>query len=96
MVRRVFGKSTCRTVEIGFAILHVVERAKKLVSVSLGLIDFAVGLVDLIIHFLNGQVKHHANENFLGLVKMTFRLVHPGKENLISLHPVVDLQQLKL
>ncbi len=44
------------------------QRAKKLVSASLGLVDFAVRLVDLLLHLLDGQVKYHkrhAYDNFL-------------------------------
>ena len=47
--------------------------------------DFAVGLVDLIPHLLEGQVKvlgeffcTSLQKNFFGLVKMASGLVHPG------------------
>ena len=65
------------------------QRAKKVVSYSPGLVDFAIGLVNSVINLPDGQVKvfeeFKLQENreinllvttFLGLVKMMFGLVN--------------------
>ena len=65
------------------------EHAKKVVSDSAGLVDFAIGLVNFVLNLPNGQVKffeeiklqknckiNSAHEMFLGLVEMTFGLVY--------------------
>ena len=64
------------------------EHAKKVVSDSLGLVDFAVGLVNSVLNLPDGQVifwgkfklQNNCNQscssNFFGLVEMTFGLVH--------------------
>ena len=49
------------------------HHAKKAVSRSLGLVDFASGLVNSVLNLPNGQVKLQKN---CGLVKMTLGLVH--------------------
>ena len=64
------------------------QRAKKVVSDSQGLVDFAIGLVNSVINLSNGQVKSFAEfklqkkceinlliKTFLGLVEMMFGLV---------------------
>ena len=63
--------------------------AKKVVSDSLGLVDFAVGLVNSVLNLPDGQVKffekfilqknceiHLLIKTFLGLVEMMFGLVN--------------------
>ena len=65
------------------------QRAKKVVSDSQGLVDFAIGLVNSVINLSNGQVKSFAEfklqkkceinlliKTFLGLVEMMFGLVN--------------------
>ena len=64
------------------------QRAKKVVSGSLGLVDFAIGLVNSVTNFPNRQVKFFEEfklqkncevnvliKTFLGLVEMMFGLV---------------------
>ena len=49
------------------------QGTKKFRSDSPGLVNFAVGLVDFILHLPEGQVKileSHTYKNFFGLVKM--------------------------
>ena len=62
------------------------QRAKKVVSDSLGLVDFAIGLVNFVLNFPDGQVNYFEEFNFyrrtlksilfitmfLGLLEMTF------------------------
>ena len=63
--------------------------AKKVVSDSLGLVDFAIGLVNFVLNFPDGQVNYFEEFNFyrrteinfvhqmfLGLVEMKFGLVY--------------------
>ena len=65
--------------------------AKKVVSDSLGLVDFAIGLVNFVLNFPDGQMNYFEEFNFyrrtlksilfikimfLGLVEMTFGLVY--------------------
>ena len=70
-------------------LLLYVQRAKKVVSDSLGLVDFAIGLVIFALNLPDGQVLFfRGNSNyrrtvinpthqiFGGLVEMTFGLVH--------------------
>ena len=65
------------------------QRAKKVVSDSLGLVDFAIGLVNSVINLPNGQVNFFEEfklqknfeinlliKTFLGLVEMIFGLVN--------------------
>ena len=66
------------------------QRAKKVVSDSLGLVDFAIGLVNFVLNFPDGQVNYFEEFNFyrrtlksillikmfLGLLEMTFGLVY--------------------
>ena len=65
------------------------QRAEKVVSDSLGLVDFAVRLVNSVINLPNGQVKFFGEfklqkyceinlliKTFLGLVEMMFGLVN--------------------
>ena len=65
------------------------QRAKKVVPDSPGLVDFAIGLVNSVINLPNGQVKVFKEfklqknrvinllvTTFLGLVKMMFGLVN--------------------
>ena len=67
------------------------QRAKKVVSDSPGLVDFAIGLVNSVLNLPDGQVKYFeefslqnnceiisAHQKFGGggLVEMTFRLVN--------------------
>ena len=64
------------------------QHAKKVVSDSLGLVDFAVGIVNSVLNLPNGQVvfwgkfklqkncNQSCSSNFFGLVEMTFGLVH--------------------
>ena len=61
------------------------QRAKKVVSDSPGLVDFAIGLVNSVINLPHGQVKcflrnsNYINlliKTFLGLVEMMFGLVN--------------------
>ena len=65
------------------------QRAKKVVSDSQGLVDFAIGLVNSVINLPDGQVKSFAEfklqknceinlliKTFLGLVDMMFGLVN--------------------
>ena len=66
------------------------QRAKKVVSDSPGLVDFAIGLVNSVINLPDGQVKFFFEEfksqnnceinllikTFLGLVEMMFGLVN--------------------
>ena len=67
------------------------QRAKKVVSDSPGLVDFAIGLVNFVLNLPDGQVKFLRNSNyrrtvkstllikkFWGLVEMTFGLVYAG------------------
>ena len=70
-------------------IMIMIQRAKKVVSDSLGLVDFAIGLANFVLNLPNGKVKFLRNSNyrrtvkstllikkFLGLVEMTFGLVY--------------------
>ena len=64
------------------------QRAKKVVCVSPGLVDFAIGLVNSVLNLPEGQVSFLGNSNyrrtvinaayqkFFGLVKKTVGLVH--------------------
>ena len=65
------------------------QRAKKVVSNSPGLVDFAIGLVSSVINLPDGQVKFFEEfklqknceinlliKTFLGLVEMMFGLVN--------------------
>ena len=65
------------------------QRAKKVVSDSLGLVDFAIGLVNSVINLPDGQVNFFEEfklqknfeinlliKTFLGLVEMIFGLVN--------------------
>ena len=65
------------------------QRAKKVVSDSPGLVDFAIRLVNSVINLPDGQVKFFEEfklqkycqinlliKTFLGLVEMMFGLVH--------------------
>ena len=65
------------------------QRAKKVMCHSLGLVDFAIGLVNSVIKLPDGQVKffeefklqknceiHLLIKTFLGLVEMMFALVN--------------------
>ena len=65
------------------------QHVKKVVSDSLGLIDFAIRLVSSVINFPNGQMKFFRYSNYrrtvksillikmyLGLVELTFGLVY--------------------
>ena len=53
------------------------QRAKKVVSDSPGLVDFAIGLVNSVFNLPDGQVmfyeefEQQKNKTFLGLVEMT-------------------------
>ena len=50
-----------------------VQGTKKFRSDSPGLVKFAIGLVDFILHLPNGQLNilgSHTYKNFFGLVKM--------------------------
>ena len=70
-------------------IIISVQRAKKVLSDSLGLEDFAVGLMTFVFSLPDGQVKFFENSNYRrtvysnllikelsGLVKVMFGLVH--------------------
>ena len=70
-------------------IIISLQRAKKVLSDSLGLEDFAVGLMTFVLSLPDGQVKFFENSNYrrtvysnllikelLGLVKVMFGLVH--------------------
>ena len=58
------------------------KRAKKVVSDSPGLVDFAIGLVNSVLNLPDGQVMFYEefekqkNKKFLGLVEMTSGLVN--------------------
>ena len=59
------------------------QHAKKVVSDSQGLVDFAIGLVNSVFNLPDGQVKNRRTvksilpvKKFLGLVKMTSGLVN--------------------
>ena len=57
----------------------MIQRAKKVVFVSLGLVDFAIGLVNLVLNLPNyGRTVQSILliKKILGLVEMTFGLVH--------------------
>ena len=67
----------------------IIQRAKKLVSDSLGLVDFAIGLVKSVFNLPDGQVMFMRNSNnrrsvesilldekLLGLVEITSGLVN--------------------
>ena len=41
--------------------MYAIQRAKKVVSDSLGLVDFVIGLVDSDHHLRDGQVKFFGN-----------------------------------
>ena len=69
--------------------LLFIQRAKKVVSVSPGLVDFAIGLVNSNLYSPDGQVKFFEEfklqknyeinlliKTFLGLVEMMFGLVN--------------------
>ena len=68
-----------------FIIISLDQRAKKVVSDNAGLVDFAIGQVNIVLNLPDGQVKFLRNANyrrnvksivliktFLGLVQMTF------------------------
>ena len=70
-------------------IIISMQRAKKVLSDSLGLEDFSVGLMTFVLSLPDGQVKFFENSNYrrtvysnllikelLGLVKVMFGLVH--------------------
>ena len=70
-------------------IIISVQRAKNILSDSLGLEDFVVGLMTFVLSLPDGQVKFFENSNcrrtvysnvlikeLLGLVKVMFGLVH--------------------
>ena len=74
-----------------FIKIFITQAYKEVVTDSPRLADFAVGLVNLILHLPNGQVKvlvecffeeinliRRICENFFGLVKIASWLVHPG------------------
>ena len=78
------------TLLIIIVIIHCAHQcAKKVVSYSPGLVDFAIGLVNSVINLLDGQVKFFKVifklqknceinlliKTFLGLVEMIFGLV---------------------
>ena len=53
------------------------QRAKKLVSDSPGLVGFAIGLENSVINLPDGQLKFfEESKTFLGLVEMMFGLVN--------------------
>ena len=65
------------------------QHAKKIVSASLGLVDFAIGLVNSVINLPDGQVNFFEEfklqknfeinlliKTFLGLVEMIFGLIN--------------------
>ena len=57
------------------------QRAKKVLSDSPGLVDFAIGLVNSVFNLPDGQVMFYEefeqkNKTFLGLVEMTSGLVN--------------------
>ena len=67
----------------------LLQRAKKVVSDSPGLVDFAIGLVNFVINLPDGQVKFFEQfklqkyleinlliKTFLGLVEMMFGVVN--------------------
>ena len=85
--------NTCNNIA-GWSFLRALpkggERAKKVVSDSPGVVDFAIGLVNSVFNLPDGQVnffeEFKLQENcelnlliktFLGLVEMTFGLVKP-------------------
>ena len=47
---------------------YVTQRAKKVVSDSLGLVDFAIGLVIFVFNLPNGQVLLGGNSNYRRIV----------------------------
>ena len=62
------------------------QRAKKVVSDSPGLVDFAIGLVNSVINLPDKQVKNRGTvksilpvKKFLGLVNASFSLPESGK-----------------
>ena len=70
-------------------IIISMQRAKKVLSDSLGLEDFSVGLMTFVLSLPDGQVKFFENSNYRrtvysnllikelsGLVKVMFGLVH--------------------
>ena len=66
------------------------QRAKRVISDTLGLVDFAIGLLNSVLNFPDGQVKYFdefnlqknfevnsAHQNILGAqVEMTFGLIN--------------------
>ena len=75
-------------INISFSVI-IVQHAKKVVSDSLGLVDFAIGLVNSVINLPKGQVKFIKEfklqknceinlliKTFLGLAEMMFGLVN--------------------
>ena len=67
----------------------MIQRAKKLVSDSTGLVDFATGLVNSVLNLPDGQVKFFgefilqkncnqscSSKKFFRLVKVTLGLIH--------------------
>ena len=60
------------------------QRAKKVLCDSPGLVDFAIGLVNSVVNLPDGQVMFYEefekqkNKTFLGLVEMTSGLVNAG------------------
>ena len=72
-----------------YSLESIQQRAKKVVSDSRGLVDFAIGLVNFVLNLPDEQVKFLRNSDyrrtvksillikkFLGLVEMTFGLVY--------------------
>ena len=91
-------KGLKRTQGINFS----TQRAKKVVSDSPGLVDFAIGLVNFFLNLPDGQVFFFSTSNyrrtvksfllikmFLGLVEMTFGLVY-------SIFSLPEWQALKM
>ena len=88
---KVNGKNICSSIYCLTREFGIVasQRAKKALSNSPGLVDFAVGLVNSVINLSDGQVKsfeefklqknceiHLLIKTFLGLVEMMFGLVN--------------------
>ena len=88
-----FVSTALRLVDIKYLILMleicIIQRAKKLVSNSPGLVDFAIGLVNSVSNLPDGQVMFYEEFNnrrtvksillvkkFWGLVEMMSRLVN--------------------
>ena len=88
MANRPYNYNVCLITCCGVHKL-ILQRAKKVVSDSPGLVDFVIGLVNFILNLPDGQVKFLRNSNyrrtvksillikkFLGLAEMTFGLVY--------------------